>query len=196
MTCDRCGTNVGDLAACPKCGSAVTALEAAAPMPASMPAPDAKACQFCGEMVRASAVKCRFCGSDLGGAALLEAAGAVPGPAAARAAAGNIVLNASPAGGVREQPSIVIQNVQSSTANPVPLALKSPGLAAVLSFFVTGLGQFYNGDIVKGLVLIVVQMVNVALMFVVVGFFTAFLTWVYGMVDAHNSAVRINARGY
>jgi TM2 domain-containing membrane protein YozV len=28
--------------------------------------------------------------------------------------------------------------------------LKNPGLAAVLSFFISGLGQIYNGQIAKG----------------------------------------------
>ena len=34
---------------------------------------------------------------------------------------------------------------------------KSAGLAAVLSFLIPGLGQIYNGHIVKGLMIVVVQ---------------------------------------
>jgi TM2 domain-containing membrane protein YozV len=30
-------------------------------------------------------------------------------------------------------------------------ALKNPGLAAVLSFFVPGVGQIYNGDFLRGI---------------------------------------------
>src|ERR1700748_729587 len=37
---------------------------------------------------------------------------------------------------------------------------KSPGLAAVLSFFWSGLGQIYNGEISKGILLIVLAAVS------------------------------------
>ena len=35
--------------------------------------------------------------------------------------------------------------------------MKSAGLAAVLSFLIQGLGQIYNGQIIKGLILVVIQ---------------------------------------
>jgi TM2 domain-containing membrane protein YozV len=35
--------------------------------------------------------------------------------------------------------------------------LKNPGLAAVASFFFSGLGQIYNGEIGKGFALMIVQ---------------------------------------
>lgn len=70
---------------------------------------------------------------------------------------------------------------------------KNPGLAAVASFFFAGLGQIYNGQITKGLLLIGVQIVNVLLMFVLIGFFTYFVVWVFGIYDAYKVAERINA---
>lgn len=70
--------------------------------------------------------------------------------------------------------------------------LKNPGIAAVASFFWSGLGQIYNGQIGKGLVLMVVQAINVALMAVVVGFVTYPLVWIYGMYDAYKTAEKIN----
>lgn len=36
------------------------------------------------------------------------------------------------------------------------MMLRNPGIAAVLSFFWTGVGQIYNGEIVKGIILILV----------------------------------------
>jgi len=48
--------------------------------------------------------------------------------------------------------------------------MKNSGLAAVLSFFFTGLGQIYNGQIGKGVVLIIIQIINVGLMFILIGF--------------------------
>jgi TM2 domain-containing membrane protein YozV len=69
-----------------------------------------------------------------------------------------------------------------------PVIKKDPGVAVVLSFFFTGLGQIYNGQIGKGLLFIVIQAINVALMLVVVGFITFPLFWIYGMYDAHKVA--------
>ncbi|MCM3757090.1 hypothetical protein M3197_06255 [Sporosarcina aquimarina] len=72
--------------------------------------------------------------------------------------------------------------------------MKSPGLAAVLSFFWTGVGQIYNGQILKGLILIGVQVINSLLMFVLIGFITYPLVWIWGMYDAYKTAEKHNAR--
>jgi TM2 domain-containing membrane protein YozV len=71
--------------------------------------------------------------------------------------------------------------------------MKNPGVAAVLSFLITGLGQIYNGNIGKGIVLFLIQIVNLALMSFIVGYITFFIVWVYGIIDAYKSADRINA---
>jgi TM2 domain-containing membrane protein YozV len=70
---------------------------------------------------------------------------------------------------------------------------KDVGIATVLSFFFTGVGQIYNGQIGKGIALIVVQMLNLALIFVLVGLVTFPLTWIYGIWDAKVTAERLNA---
>jgi TM2 domain-containing membrane protein YozV len=70
---------------------------------------------------------------------------------------------------------------------------KSPGLAAVLSFFWAGLGQIYNGEIGKGILLIVVFAISCGLIAVVVGMFTTPILWIYGMVDAYKTAEKFNA---
>lgn len=74
--------------------------------------------------------------------------------------------------------------------------LKNPGIAAVLSFFWTGVGQIYNGQLMKGLILIVVQLINSALMFVLIGFITFPLVWIWGIYDAYQVADRMNKRSY
>ncbi|HON36340.1 MAG TPA: zinc-ribbon domain-containing protein [Methanothrix sp.] len=71
---------------------------------------------------------------------------------------------------------------------------RNPGTAAILSFFWTGLGQIYNGEISKGILLTIVQAVNVLLMFVIVGFITFPIVWVYGIWDAHKRAQEINTQ--
>jgi TM2 domain-containing membrane protein YozV len=73
-----------------------------------------------------------------------------------------------------------------------PVFYKNPGLAAVLSFFWTGLGQIYNGQISKGIGLIIIYVISWILMIVLIGFITTPLLWIYGMWDAYKSAERIN----
>ena len=70
--------------------------------------------------------------------------------------------------------------------------MKNPGIAAIASFFFAGLGQIYNGEIGKGLLLIIVQTVNVFLMFVIIGFLTYPIVWIYGIYDAYTTAEKIN----
>jgi TM2 domain-containing membrane protein YozV len=72
--------------------------------------------------------------------------------------------------------------------------MKNAGVAAVLSFFITGLGQIYNGQIAKGILFIVIQAINFLLMYVLVGFVTAPIFWIWGMVDAYRTAEKINAK--
>jgi TM2 domain-containing membrane protein YozV len=73
-----------------------------------------------------------------------------------------------------------------------PQNLKSPGLAAILSVLITGLGQIYNGQIGKGIGLIVLQCINVVLIFALIGLLTFPITWVYGVYDAYKTAESIN----
>ncbi|MCK0472483.1 hypothetical protein [Halalkalibacter sp. APA_J-10(15)] len=70
--------------------------------------------------------------------------------------------------------------------------LKNPGLAAVLSALWCGLGQIYNGQIGKGIIFIIIQAINGLLMFVLIGFITAPLMWIWGMIDAYRVAERLN----
>ncbi|UTR08912.1 hypothetical protein MM300_13310 [Evansella sp. LMS18] len=71
---------------------------------------------------------------------------------------------------------------------------KSPGVAAVLSALFTGIGQIYNGQIFKGIFFIIIQAVNGLLMYVLIGFITYPIFWIYGMIDAYRSAEKINRR--
>lgn len=84
--------------------------------------------------------------------------------------------------------------------------IKNPGVSAVLSFFYSGLGQVYNGEIGKGMVLILFQCLNLfiittslALSFLLVpllatalGGFLFVVVWIYGIYDAYKVAEKIN----
>ena len=71
--------------------------------------------------------------------------------------------------------------------------MKNSGVAAVLSFFISGLGQIYNGQIIKGLFIVVVQAINLALTVILIGWIPFAIVWVWAIFDAYSVAERINA---
>ena len=82
------------------------------------------------------------------------------------------------------------------------IEMKNSGVAVILSFFVPGLGQIYNGQILKGVIFIILHGISVviAIILIVGGAFTANGTailigillypifWVYNLYDAYNTA--------
>ncbi|WP_203363729.1 hypothetical protein [Bacillus sp. REN10] len=76
----------------------------------------------------------------------------------------------------------------------VPYVQKNPGVAAVLSFFWSGLGQIYNGQIVKGILLMVWQALNAALMAVFIGYLIYPIVWIFGIFDAYRTANKLNRK--
>ena len=69
---------------------------------------------------------------------------------------------------------------------------KSAGLAAVLSVLIPGLGQIYNGEIMKGVFLIVLALVFAFLALFLIGIVLYFGLWIYGIYDAYHGAERYN----
>ncbi len=72
--------------------------------------------------------------------------------------------------------------------------MRNPIIAAVLSLIVAGLGQIYNGQILKGVLFIVAQIINGALLYVVIGFITMPLVGLWAVIDAYLVAKRNNER--
>ncbi len=64
-------------------------------------------------------------------------------------------------------------------------ASKSPGVALLLSFFISGAGQMYNGQVGKGVLML---LGTIALWFVLLGW----IVWIWAMVDAYSTAKRLN----
>ncbi|GEM_PF-2220843 len=186
MTCQKCGATMDAISKfCGECG-ALTRAEVASTQPieaqsTAAPLRATKPCPYCGEQILEVASKCRFCGSDLPLAVQGQ-------PLARPPAASNIMLNAPPVAASPQGPSIVIQNVQAAQPAPVqagfvPGYYKNPGLAVFLSFIFPGGGQFYNGHVGKG--------------FLVLFTFWAFgISWVWSLFDAYASAQRINRLGF
>jgi TM2 domain-containing membrane protein YozV len=57
-----------------------------------------------------------------------------------------------------------------------------------------GLGQIYNGQIGKGIIFIILYVISWLLMFVLIGFITTPILWIWGMIDANRSAKKINEK--
>ena len=66
--------------------------------------------------------------------------------------------------------------------------MKDPRLAALLSLLFTGLGQMYNGQILKGLLFSLVQFINVSLIQLQIGLATTPIFWLYAVYDAYRVA--------
>jgi TM2 domain-containing membrane protein YozV len=65
---------------------------------------------------------------------------------------------------------------------------KSPGIAAILSLILTGLGQVYNGDFTRGALFLIGTFVGM-LFFIIPGV----IVWIYQIYDAYSTAKKMNA---
>jgi TM2 domain-containing membrane protein YozV len=72
--------------------------------------------------------------------------------------------------------------------------MRNPILAAILSLIVAGLGQIYNGQIGKGVIFILVQLINGALTAILIGWFLLPIVGLWAMIDAYMTAKRNNER--
>jgi TM2 domain-containing membrane protein YozV len=72
--------------------------------------------------------------------------------------------------------------------------MRSPILAAILSLIVAGLGQIYNGQVTKGVIFIVIQLINGALTVVFIGWFLLPLVGLWSVIDAYMTAKHNNER--
>ena len=59
----------------------------------------------------------------------------------------------------------------------------------ILSLIVVGLGQIYNGQTVKGIIIFVAAVI---LGLTGIGLIFSFIIWLYAMYDAYTTAQRIN----
>ena len=74
----------------------------------------------------------------------------------------------------------------------MPVKQKSEGLAAVLSFLIPGLGQIYNGEIGKGIGILVLTIILGILFFLLVTLLVLFILWIWNIYDAYSTAKKMN----
>jgi TM2 domain-containing membrane protein YozV len=75
---------------------------------------------------------------------------------------------------------------------PLVIPEKNPVISVILSIIITGLGQLYNGQAGKALVYFIIGIINVLLVFVLIGIVTAPIWWILNILDAYFTAKRIN----
>ncbi len=66
--------------------------------------------------------------------------------------------------------------------------MASPLVAAILSFFIPGLGQFYTGQLTKAIVLFIAAIIFALLSTILIGIPFYIIVLVYSIVDAYNAA--------
>ena len=69
-----------------------------------------------------------------------------------------------------------VPQVANNTNNAIVNSDKSPGLAAILSFLIVGLGQIYLGLTKKGIILFVAAIISGFLMLVIIGWISFLIT--------------------
>lgn len=139
-------------------------------------------CKNCGEELSEDAKFCKNCGSeivieeDLSGTKFCSKCGfEMPKSTKFCPECGNAT-------------SIVPKTVNTAIINQD----KSPGLAAILSFFIIGLGQIYLGLNKKGIMLFLGAIASGFLMIILIGWLTWLIIWGYSIYDAYSSAEKMN----
>jgi TM2 domain-containing membrane protein YozV len=74
-----------------------------------------------------------------------------------------------------------------------PVKEKSPELAALLSFLIVGVGQIYNGQVGKGVIILIAAVISGVLWTIGIGVIFSIIIWIYAIYDAYTTAKKINA---
>jgi TM2 domain-containing membrane protein YozV len=75
-----------------------------------------------------------------------------------------------------------------------PVSAKNPALSLIVSFFIPGVGSMINGDVGKGVGILIGYIVSLFFSIFLIGIPFALGLWIWGMVDAYRGAVKWNAR--
>jgi TM2 domain-containing membrane protein YozV len=84
-----------------------------------------------------------------------------------------------------------IENYQGQP--PVRVEPKNPAAAIALSFLIPGVGSMYAGNSSTGVVIVVLYLMSLVTCLALIGFVLVPIVWIWGMINAHGSAVRWNS---
>jgi TM2 domain-containing membrane protein YozV len=93
--------------------------------------------------------------------------------------------------------TIPLQPVATGTvpyqpAQVVAVAPKNPGIHLLVSVFLPGVGSMMNGDVGKGVGILIGYVVSFFLFFLIIPLFIALGLWIWGLVDAYQGAQKWN----
>ena len=94
----------------------------------------------------------------------------------------------------REQLPMYVASPHLPYGQPMVVAPKNPGLSVLASFFLPGLGSIINGDVGKGIGIMVGYFVCWATFWMVLPLVGCLGFWIWGMVDANTGARDWNTR--
>jgi TM2 domain-containing membrane protein YozV len=72
------------------------------------------------------------------------------------------------------------------------VAPKNPAISLILSFFIPGLGTMVNGNVGRGVLILVLYVVGAVLSWLLIGIPLLVGAWIWGLVDGYTSAQRWN----
>ena len=108
---------------------------------------------------------------------------------------GGWTASTAPGSTPQDRPADATGQVYPYAAQPgYAVAPKSPGLAVLASFFLPGLGSMINGEVGKGVAILLLYLVSWPLILVLIGIPMMFGVWIWGMVDAYTGAQSWNRR--
>ena len=82
--------------------------------------------------------------------------------------------------------------LQGYEMQPVMVAPKSPAGSVLLSIFIPGLGSMVNDNAGVGVTILILNIIGWILAIALIGIPLALATWIWGLVDAYQSAQRWN----
>ncbi len=76
---------------------------------------------------------------------------------------------------------------------PYAVAPKNPGLSLLAAFFIPGLGSMINGEVGKGVGILIGYIISWFLVIILIGVVGCVGFWVWGMIDGYQGARKWNA---
>ncbi|OPY34089.1 MAG: TM2 domain protein [Methanomassiliicoccales archaeon PtaU1.Bin124] len=138
-----------------------------------------KSCPKCGRQNPVDAQWCASCGANIANIAQQQGYQQAPPNYGQPQYQQPPVYNQAPGYGAPPQPYM-------------PMKQKSEGLAVILSFFIPGLGQMYNGKIGRGLGILISAIILSLLFWLLVPLLILFVLWIWNIYDAYKGAQKYN----